>query len=85
MARRRRHDAFDIVTPTQREARADDIGRRRRRYFRIMVPCLVLVVFGFFVPAPVPVRIGALVVAAVLPPVAAIVANAGGRGLGRGR
>jgi hypothetical protein len=41
----------------------------------VMVPCLVLVVFGFFVPAPVPVRVVALAVAAVLPPVAAILAN----------
>jgi hypothetical protein len=31
--------------------------------------------FGFFVPAPTPVRVVALVVAAVLPPIAAIAAN----------
>ena len=37
--------------------------------------CLALVVFGFFVPAPVPVRLVALAVAAVLPPIAAITAN----------
>jgi hypothetical protein len=57
----------------------DSIRARRRRYFWLMGPCLVLVVFGFFVPAPTPWRIGALVVAAVIPPVAAVVANAGGR------
>jgi hypothetical protein len=43
----------------------------------VIVPCLALVAFGFFVPAPVPVRVVVLVVAAVLAPVAAIVANAG--------
>ena len=34
------------------------------------------VVFGFFVPAPVPFRVAALAVASLLPPAAAIVANA---------
>jgi hypothetical protein len=41
-----------------------------------MLPCLALVVFGFWVPAPVPLRVCALLVAAVLPPLAAIVGNA---------
>jgi hypothetical protein len=68
-------ERFDIVTPTEREAREADIGSRRRRYFLVMVPCVALVLFGFFVPAPVPLRLAALVVAAVLPPIAAIVGN----------
>jgi hypothetical protein len=66
---------YDIVTPTEREARERWIASRRRRYFRVMVPCIVLVVFGFFVPAPVTLRVAALAVAAVLPPIAAILAN----------
>jgi hypothetical protein len=57
----------------------DSIRSRRRRYFWLMGPCLVLTVFGFFVPAPTPWRIAALAVAAVIPPVAAVVANAGRR------
>lgn len=64
------------MTPTERERRDDDIATRRKRYFAIMIPCLVLVAFGFFVPAPTPARVAALAVAAVLPPVAAIVGNA---------
>ena len=48
---------------------------RKRRYFALMVPCLALVLFGFFVPAPIPVRVAALVVAAVIPPFAAIRGN----------
>jgi hypothetical protein len=36
-------------------------------------------VFGFFVPAPTPWRIAALAVAAVIPPIAAVVANVGRR------
>jgi hypothetical protein len=57
----------------------DSIRSRRRRYFWLMGPCLVLTVFGFFVPAPTPWRIAALAVAAVFPPIAAVVANAGRR------
>ncbi|HEY5032743.1 MAG TPA: DUF3099 domain-containing protein [Actinomycetes bacterium] len=67
--------AYDIVTPTEGEARERSIAARRRRYFLVMVPCIVLVLFGFFVPAPVPLRVAALAVAAVLPPVAAILGN----------
>jgi hypothetical protein len=66
---------YDIVTPTEHEALEADIRARRRRYFRVMGPCLALVVFGFLVPAPQPVRVAALVVAAVLPPIAAMVGN----------
>ena len=68
-------EVYDIVTPTEREALERSIAARRRRYFLVMVPCIVLVLFGFFVPAPVPVRVGALALAAVLPPVAAILGN----------
>jgi hypothetical protein len=76
MGRRRHQDpSFDIVTPTDRERRDDEIATRRRRYFAIMIPCLVLVLFGFFVPAPTPLRVVALAVAAGLPPVAAIVGS----------
>ena len=74
--RRRRGVTYDVVTPTERERRDDDIATRRKRYFAIMIPCLVLVAFGFFVPAPTPARVAALAVAAMLPPVAAIVGNA---------
>jgi hypothetical protein len=66
---------YDIVTPTERERRDADLARRRRRYFAIMVPCLALVCFGFFVPAPTPFRVVALGIAAVLPPIAAMAAN----------
>lgn len=72
----RRAEGFDIVTRTESEQRDDDIARRRRSYLSIMVLCLVLVVFGFCAPAPTPLRVAALVVAAVLPPIAAIVGNA---------
>ncbi|MGN6302583.1 MAG: DUF3099 domain-containing protein [Angustibacter sp.] len=76
MARRdRRPPRYDIMTPTEREALDADIARRRRRYFLLWVPCIVLVVFGFFVPAPTPLRIAALVVAAPLLPAAAFVGN----------
>ena len=71
---------FDIVTPTERELSDRAIGERRRRYFLIMVPCIALVIFGFFVPAPTPLRLIALAAAAVMPPLAAIVANPPRRG-----
>lgn len=76
MARRaRRPPSYDIRTPTEREALDADIARRRRRYFVLWVPCVLLVLFGFFVPAPTPWRIAALVVAAPLLPAAAFVGN----------
>src|SRR5690349_6995203 len=55
---------FDIVTPGERELRDRAIARRRRRYFLVMGPCIVLVLFGFFVPAPIPLRVAALALAA---------------------
>ena len=67
--------AYDIVTPTERELRDRAIARRRRRYFLVMGPCIALVLFGFFVPAPTPLRVAALTVAAVLPPLAVIVGS----------
>ncbi|HEX5535501.1 MAG TPA: DUF3099 domain-containing protein [Actinomycetales bacterium] len=74
--RRHRHgEVFDVVTPTERERQDDKIRAQQRRYFRIMLPCLVLVVFGFFVPAPTPIRVAALCIAAVMPPIAAIVGS----------
>jgi hypothetical protein len=74
--RRHRTISYDIVTPTERERRDDEVETRRKRYFTIMIPCLFLVAFGFFVPAPTPARVVALAFAAVLPPLAAIVGNA---------
>ena len=73
--RNRRSPTYDIVTPTEREALSADIARQRRRYFLLWVPCLLLVVFGFFVPAPTPWRIAALVVAAPMLPLAAILGS----------
>jgi hypothetical protein len=75
--RRRRDEAapYDIVTPTEGEQLEDSIAARRRRYLWVMAPCIALVLFGFFVPAPVPLRVVALAVAAVLPPIASIVGN----------
>lgn len=66
---------YDVHTPTEREALLESIAKRRRRYFRVMVPCIALMLFGFFVPAPVPVRLTALAIAAVMPPIAAMLGN----------
>lgn len=77
--RDRKPPRYDIVTPTERESLDADIARRRRRYVLIWVPCIALVGFGFFVPAPTALRIAALVLAAPLLPIAAIVANVRGR------
>ncbi len=52
---------------------------RRRGYAALMTLCIALALFGFFVPAPVPARLAALAVAALLPPVAATVGNVRGR------
>lgn len=77
--RTRAPKAFDVVTPTAHEALTADIAGRRRRYFLVIGPCIALVLVGFFVPLPIPVRIVILLVAALLAPAAAIVANARGR------
>jgi hypothetical protein len=68
-------EVFDVHTPTEREKLEASIARRRKRYFRVMIPCLILVGFGFFVPAPTPVRLTALAIAAFMPPIAAMVGN----------
>jgi hypothetical protein len=76
--RRRRPDeppVFDVHTPTEREVLLASIAKRRRRYFRVMIPCLVLVSFGFWVPAPIPIRLTALAIAAFMPPIAAMLGN----------
>lgn len=65
----------DVLKATPVESRREMLAGRRRRYFGLMVPCVLLVLFGFFVPAPVPVRVACLAVAAVLPPIAAIRGN----------
>jgi hypothetical protein len=77
--RRRSERAYDVVTPTEREALLAEIARRRRRYLRVIGPVLVLALFGFFVPAPTALRVVALIIAAVLAPVAGIVGNTRGR------
>jgi hypothetical protein len=68
-------EVFDVHTPTEREALEASITRRRKRYFRMMIPCIVLVFFGFWVPAPIPVRLTALAIAAFMPPIAAMLGN----------
>lgn len=56
--------------------------RRKRAYFVMMGTCIVLIVLAWNVVRfwSVPVAIGMSVVAAVIPPTAAIVANRGGHG-----
>jgi hypothetical protein len=73
--RRGEPPTYDVVTPTPDQARLEQIARRQRRYYRVMVPCILLVAFGFFVPAPTPIRLAALAIAAFMPPIAAIVGN----------
>ncbi len=77
MARRDR--VPDIRSLTDRERRDADIDRRKRRYLWVMGPYLVLVVLGFFVLPSRTARIVVLLVAIAVPPVAAILANAGRR------
>lgn len=75
MSWRRHREVFDVVTPTETERRRADQHEREVRYRWLMGICLTCVLIGFFVPFPIPVRGVFLAVAAVLPPVAAIVAN----------
>ena len=63
-------EVHDVWTRTERELRLEEIQARERRYLRTALPGLGLVLFGFFVPAPVPVRVGALLVAVLLVPFA---------------
>lgn len=67
----------DVRTLTDRERREASIARRRRRYLMIMIPYLTLVVLGFFVLPWHTAKIVVLLVALGLPPLGAIVANAG--------
>lgn len=67
----------DVRTLTERERRDADIARRRRRYLTIMIPYLALVVLGFFVLPWHTAKIVVLLVALGLPPLGAIVGNAG--------
>jgi len=76
----RRAHVPDVRTLTDRERRDEAIDRRRRRYLMIMVPYLVLVVLGFFVLPWTAARVAVLLVALVMPPIAAVLANAGRRG-----
>lgn len=72
----RRPKVYDVVTPSAREARLAAIARRQRRYYRFMIPAICFVGFGFFVPAPVPLRLAALMIATVLGGVAVLLGNA---------
>lgn len=73
---RRQPPVYDVVTPTPREAREADRRRRQRRYAVLMSIMTALIIVGFFLDfLPVPVRLACCAVAAVLPPVAGLVAN----------
>lgn len=63
-------EVHDVWTRTERELRLEEIEARKRRYLRTILPALGLVLFGFYVPAPTVLRLGALVVAALLVPFA---------------
>lgn len=67
----------DVRTLTDRERRDEDIARRRKRYLMVMLPYLGLVALGFFLLPNRTARIVVLLVALAMPPVAAILANAG--------
>ncbi|MGQ0466071.1 MAG: DUF3099 domain-containing protein [Sporichthyaceae bacterium] len=73
--RREPENVFDVVTPTERQARLERIAKRQRDYFRFMIPSFGATAFGFFVPAPVPVRLAALFVAVVLGFTAVVLGN----------
>lgn len=69
----------DVRTLTEHERRDANIERRRRRYLMIMIPYLTLVVLGFFVLPWHTAKIVVLLLALALPPLGAIVGNAGRR------
>lgn len=69
-------EVFDVVTPTARQKKLEQIAERQRLYFRYMVPSISCTAFGFFVPAPIPLRLAALVIAVVLGLTAVILGNA---------
>lgn len=66
-------DVPSDVTPAEEQA----IERRERRYLWVMIPCIVLLLVGFFVPMPTPMRVLVLAVAAGLPLVGVFVGNVG--------
>ncbi len=65
----------DIVTPTAGERYREDLERRKRRYFVVMAASLILFLVAALVPAPLAIRLSMMAVAAVLAPVAGMVAN----------
>lgn len=65
----------DVVTPTARQARLERIAERQRNYFRFMVPSIGCTAFGFFVPAPIPIRLAALLLAVALGLTAVVLGN----------
>ena len=75
--RRHRGVSYDIVTPTERERRDDEVATRRKRYFAIMIPLSFARRLRVLRARPnTSARVAALALAAVLPPIAAIVGNA---------
>lgn len=64
-----------MTTPTERQAHLERIAQRQRDYFRFMVPALCFTAFGFFVPAPIPLRLAALFVAVALGATAVVLGN----------
>ena len=63
-------EVHDIWTRTERELRLEEIEARKRRYLQTALPGLGLVLFALFVPLPVPLRVGALLLGVVLAPFA---------------
>ncbi len=59
-----------------------DLSRRRRTYTWLMGTCLVLIILAWNVVRlfSVPLAVGMSVVAALIPPVAVVLANRGSRG-----
>ena len=61
---------YDIWTRTEGELRLEEIDARKRRYLRTALPGIGLVLFALFVPLPVPLRVGVLVLGVLLAPFA---------------
>lgn len=66
----------DVMTPTERQAHLERVAERQRLYFRYAIPALGCTAFGFFVPAPTPIRLAALVLATMLGFIAVLLGNA---------
>ena len=77
----RRHQRVESVTSVP-EGHSERLRRRQRWYFLLMGTCLVLVLLAWTWVRlwSTPLAVGMSAVAAVLPPVAAFVANGGVRG-----